>query len=84
MRADGLITGTERVTFRGFLIGHQSMVESGVLVNTMNQMSLICPVECSLASSFIRKKNSGAALPLDGRGVCPYVVGCDICFAGCV
>lgn len=37
MRADGLMTGIGRATFRGFLIGHQSMLESGVLVNTTDR-----------------------------------------------
>src|SRR4029079_15072930 len=52
MRDDGLITGTERATFRGFLMGHKSMVESAVLVNTSNGVGadvLICPAERSSA-----------------------------------
>ena len=34
IRAEGLRTGTGRLTLRGFLIGHKSMLESSVLVNT--------------------------------------------------
>jgi hypothetical protein len=59
MRADGLITGTERVTFRGFLIGHKSMVESAHLVNTSQRAGvdiLICPVERSLTGPSMRKE----------------------------
>jgi hypothetical protein len=32
-RAEGLNTGSVRVDFRRFFIGHQSMLESNVLVN---------------------------------------------------
>src|SRR5689334_14951067 len=34
IRAEGLMTATVRLALRGFLIGHKSMLESGVLVNT--------------------------------------------------
>src|ERR1700693_557730 len=33
IRAEGLMTGPGRLIFRSFLIGHKSMLESGVLVN---------------------------------------------------
>src|SRR6185312_9414016 len=65
MRDDGLITGTERATFRGFLMGHKSMVESALLVNTSQRVGadvLICPVERSSTAFFMPEDRSCAPL----------------------
>src|SRR6476646_672161 len=66
MRDDGLITGFERATFRGFLMGHKSMGEGAVLVNTIARVVadvLICPAERSSAILCACKNLSSCARP---------------------
>src|SRR5678816_3477544 len=86
MRDDGLITGTERATFRGFLMGHKSMVESAVLVNTSQRLGGRCPHLPSRAKldNYFTPDDSGAALRRANEASAPTWVVVDRWFAGCV
>ena len=79
MRDDGLITGTERATFRGFLMGHKSMVESAVLVNSSHTGRMLIAGE---RVAILRMKNMSSFSTAD-EGIRPWVV-VDRCFAACV
>jgi len=68
------MTETERLTFRGFLIGHKSMVESGVLVNSNDHVGAdasIGPVERN--STILSPEDSRVALRQADEGIRPYV-----------